>query len=133
VLRAELARLPGITVLNEESLGFATMATLTPPGLPDSAVQAALAGPGQDAAVVARRCNDYLKEFFAWDNGTRMNVNGGGAVYSYSSGYLPLPCGVTLGALKFYPTSPLITSGHMRAAAALLAARKAEFDHALHA
>lgn len=60
-----------------------------------------------------------------------MNVNGGGAVYSYSSGYLPVPSGPVLGALKFYPTSPLITRQHMREAAALLSRRKAEFDAAL--
>jgi hypothetical protein len=87
--------------------------------------------PGRRPRPWPRRCNDYVKAFFAWDNGTRMNVNGGGAVYSYSSGYLPVPGGPVLGALKFYPTSPLITRQHMREAAALLSGRKAEFDAAL--
>ena len=131
VLRGELAGMPGVTVLNGHSLGFATMVALAPPGMPAGAVQAMLTVPGKDAATAARRCNEYLKAFFAWDNGTRMNVNGGGAVYSYSSGYLPVPSGLVLGALKFYPTSPLITRQHMREAAALLSRRKAEFDASL--
>jgi L-2,4-diaminobutyrate decarboxylase len=132
VLREELRDRPGVTILNEHAPGFSTMVQLTPPGSATCSAAELMHATGDRAAAAVRAGNAYTKNFFAWDNATRMNVNGGGTVYSFSSKYLAAASGSDVCALKFYPTSPHTGRQHMREAAQLLLARKAVFDQQIH-
>ena len=125
--RGLVAARPEMTVLNSHALGYQTMVRLLPPGSTTTAKDELLAC-GPAAAERVQQGNDYLKKFFTWDNETRMNVDGGGVVYSFSSRYVTTASGAAISGLKFYPTSPLITARHMVEAVDLLARRKAEFD-----
>lgn len=124
-----IATAPGITVLNPNALGYQTMVRLLPPSALDRAPEEELFGNDADAAQRVRDGNAYLKSFFTWDNDTRMNGNGGGVVYSFSSTYVTTASGVGISGLKFYPTSPQITPRHMDEAVRLLVDRKSRFDH----
>jgi hypothetical protein len=128
ILREDLRHRSGAIVLNDQSLGFCTMAALTPPGTSNRTAEGLLHATGHQAAAAVRDANDYLKGFFAWDNSTRMNTNDGGVLYSFSGSYVTAGSGVPVSALKLYPTSPRTTAEDMHAAAALLMARKARYD-----
>ncbi len=128
-MRAEVTATPDMRVLNPYALGYQTMVRLYPPeAARDPRCTEELAAGGREMAAFIERGNRYLKEFFTWDNDTRMDVNGGGAVYSFSRKYVRTPSGIDISGLKFYPTSPRTNEAHMRAAVKLLAARKREFD-----
>lgn len=126
--RRRIATSPGITALNPHALGYQTMVRLLPPSALDRTAEEELFGNDAGAAQRVRDGNAYLKSFFAWDNQTRMNGNGGGVVYSFSSKYITTTSGVGISGLKFYPTSPQITPRHMDEAVRLLVDRKACFD-----
>lgn len=129
VLRAEVAAAPDMRVLNPHALGYQTMVRLYPPGTAHDprCARELTQGDGGIASFIEHG-NLYLKQFFAWDNATRMDVNGGGVVYSFSRKYVRTPSGVDISGLKFYPTSPRTGVAHMREAVRLLAARKRQFD-----
>jgi hypothetical protein len=128
-LRAEVAATPDMRVLNPYALGYQTMVRLYPPEVTrDRSCAEELSAGGREMAAFIERGNRYLKQFFTWDNDTRMDANGGGAVYSFSRKYVRTPSGVDVSGLKFYPTSPRTDEAHMRAAVKLLTARKREFD-----
>lgn len=128
-LRAEVAATPGMRVLNPHALGYQTMVRLYPPGTAhDMRSAGELTQDGGDMSTFIEQGNAYMKQFFAWDNATRMDVNGGGVVYSFSRKYVRTPSGVDISGLKFYPTSPRSGVAHMREAVKLLAARKRLFD-----
>ena len=131
LFRATVGRQDGMSVLNPYALGYQTMVRLHPPGVtmePDRHREME-ASDSETSALVARG-NRYLKAFFAWDNSTRMDVNGGGVVYSFSRKYIRTPSGTDISGLKFYPTSPRITRDHVLDAVDLLCRRKAQFDAA---
>jgi glutamate/tyrosine decarboxylase-like PLP-dependent enzyme len=116
-------------VLNLHALGFQTMVRLHPPELCDAAgsVSALRAADRDDAHTVAA-INEYMKRFFVWDNGTRMDLGLGGPLYSFSKKYVTTPSGVDQSGLKFYFVSPNSDSPSVRASVAHLARRKKEFD-----
>ncbi|MFF9072740.1 pyridoxal phosphate-dependent decarboxylase family protein [Streptomyces sp. NPDC014872] len=125
--RESLGARSGMDVLNPHALGYQTMVRLYPPHrTPDARRE--LHDPAASTAQMVREGNAYLKAFFAWDNETRMDVNGGGVVYSFSSKYLTTASGEPISGLKFYPTTPLIGREHMKESVDLLAERKAVFD-----
>ncbi|MFJ9679394.1 pyridoxal phosphate-dependent decarboxylase family protein [Streptomyces sp. NPDC101194] len=125
--RESLGARSGMDVLNTHALGYQTMVRLYPPHrTPDARRE--LHDPAASTAQMVREGNAYLKAFFAWDNETRMDVNGGGVVYSFSSKYLTTASGEPISGLKFYPTTPLIGREHMKESVDLLAERKAVFD-----
>lgn len=128
-LRADVAATPEMRVLNSHALGYQTMVRLYPPeAAQDPRLTSELVCSGREMVEFIERGNQYLKSFFTWDNQTRMDANGGGAVYSFSRKYVRTASGVDISGLKFYPTSPRTTENHMKQAVKLLAARKREFD-----
>lgn len=124
--RANVEREPGMWVLNPHALGYQTMVRLEP-GANETRNLAHLVS-SVDASASVEEGNRYLRAFFSWDNETRMNVNGGGVVYSYSAQYVRTAARVPLAGLKFYPTSPAVGLDEVDRAVVLLAARKAEFE-----
>ncbi|OEJ58748.1 hypothetical protein BGM19_12830 [Streptomyces agglomeratus] len=117
----------GMDALNPHALGYQSMVRLyAPHRTPDAHRE--LHDPAPSTAKMVREGNAYLKAFFTWDNDTRMNINGGGVVYSFSSRYVTTASGEPISGLKFYPTTPLIGREHMKEAVDLLAERKAIFD-----
>lgn len=122
------ARPDMMIVLNRHALGYQTMVRLLPPTADVQSAAQQLLGTGDGQAKRVLDGNAYLKEFFVWDNQSRMNVDGGGVVYSFSSKYIQTASGPAISGLKFYPTTPHITKKHMHDAVKLLADRKAEFD-----
>jgi hypothetical protein len=126
--RRLLTRHPGIVFINPHALGFQTMVRLLPPGSLWVTPEDELFASGPEAFARVQAGNAYLRSFFSWDNNTRMNVNGDGVVYSFSSRYITTASGASISGLKFYPTTPLISTQHMIEAVDLLARRKALFD-----
>ncbi|MBK3631947.1 hypothetical protein JHN52_03040 [Streptomyces sp. MBT97] len=125
--RESLSSRNGMAVLNPHALGYQSMVRLYPPErAPEAHREIHDAAPS--TARMVKEGNVYLKAFFAWDNETRMNANGGGVVYSFSSRYVTTASGEPISGLKFYPTTPLIGREHMKEAIDLLAERKAAFD-----
>lgn len=117
----------GMETLNPHALGYQSMVRLYAPRQnPDAHRE--LHDPAPSTAKMVTEGNEYLKAFFTWDNDTRMNINGGGVVYSFSSTYVTTASGVPISGLKFYPTTPHIGREHMKEAVDLLAERKAIFD-----
>jgi glutamate/tyrosine decarboxylase-like PLP-dependent enzyme len=134
VFRQHVAVAPQIDVLNPYALGYQTMVRLCPPsGVADPRRGHELSVDSLAMSEFIERGNNYLREFFAWDDATRMVLNGGGVVYSFSRKYVTAACGVPISGLKFYPTSPRIRPRHMMEAVQLLLKRKAEFDRERHA
>jgi L-2,4-diaminobutyrate decarboxylase len=125
-----LAQMPDMAAINPHALGYQTMVRLMPPGSPMQRAHMEMTQTGPDAARMVDEGNRYLKAFFSWDDATRMSINHGGVVYSFSGKYVTTPSGKAISGLKFYPTSPRIRPEHMNDAIALLARRKVEFDAA---
>ncbi len=119
---------PQMVVLNRHALGYQTMVRLIAPEAAIRSADEQLYGLSSDHAQGIATGNAYLKEFFAWDNRTRMNTHGGGVVYSFSSQYVRTASGQPISGLKFCPTTPHIAPSHMDHAVKLLAKRKARFD-----
>ena len=129
LLRQLTAAASDMIVLNPHALGYQTMIRLYPPAMSgDPKAGREMTDTGPEMAAFVERGNMYLKQFFSWDNGERMDVNAGGVVYSFSRKYVKAPSGVDLSGLKFYPTSPRISPWHVRQAVELLRERKRWFD-----
>lgn len=97
----------GMGALNPHALGYQSMVRLyAPDRIPDAHRE--LHDPAPSTARMVKEGNAYLKAFFTWDNDTRMDVNGGGVVYSFSSKYVTTASGEPISGLKFYPPTPLI-------------------------
>jgi hypothetical protein len=129
LLRRQLQRSPDIAVLNGYALGYQTMVRLYPPEHRDDprrGRELADASPALREFIVEG--NRYLKAFFTWDNDTRMEVNGGGMLYSFSSKFVTTPSEASISGLKFYPVSPRLDSRHVHCAVETLRRRKDEFD-----
>lgn len=129
--RRELSRRDDVVILNEHALGFQTMVRLQPPGTGRLTAADELHGSGQEVADIVRAGNAYLKAFFAWDNKERMNVNGGGVVYSFSAKYVTTASGEAISGLKFYPTSPHTGADDINSAVDLLMSRKSTYDRSI--
>ncbi len=116
-------------ILNASSQGFVTMLRLIPPNLlltknPNKGQKNKIS---QDAETI----NNYLKEFFKFDNETRINFSKG-VEYSFTSKYCTDKSGVKVSALKFYPTSPNISATDIEEAVDMLASQKDIFDKNLY-
>lgn len=98
-----------IQILNPNSRGYVTMLRLN-----------SVINPQE-------KDNTYLKSFFEFDKENRMK-QGDGVEYSYTSQYTVDASGKKLDALKFYPTSPLITPQHIEKAVETLVKQKKLFD-----
>jgi glutamate/tyrosine decarboxylase-like PLP-dependent enzyme len=129
LLRTGIDAQPDMAVLNGYSLGYQSMLRLYAPEQRDDARRGReLTAPDPEMKDFIKDGNAYLKAFFTWDNDARMDVNGGGVVYSFSSRFVTTPSGANISGLKVYPTSPNTQSGHAAAAVAMLCDRKRHFD-----
>lgn len=109
LLRREIGRRPDMRVLNSYALGYQTMVRLYPPEVANhERVEQELVDADNQTAEFVSHGNKYLKDFFTWDNSTRMDVNAGGVVYSFSKKFVKTPSGVDISGLKFYIVSPRI-------------------------
>jgi L-2,4-diaminobutyrate decarboxylase len=129
-LRAEVAKHGDMAVINEHALGYQTMVRLFPPeSVGDDRRNLELTSSDDQVAKFTVQVNRYLKEFFGWDNRTRMNVNAGGVVYSFSKKYITTPSGSDISGLKFYIVSPRTDPEHAVKAVEVIRSRKDEFDN----
>lgn len=119
---------PDLLVLNPHALGYQSMVRLMAPGARRQSATEQMLATADGQAQLIREGNTYLKEFFTWDNDTRMNPGRGGVVYSFSSKYVRTASGLGISGLKFYPTSPHVGPRQMRTAVETLIERKAQFD-----
>lgn len=114
-----------VAILNPGSSGYVTMMRIYPPGLvQQNSIEHTQ---GKDASEYISQVNAYMKSFYRFflqhREGNENNVE-----YSYSSKYITAPSGQKLAALKFYPTSPYMSSDYMTIALEALLRQKDEFD-----
>ncbi len=115
-------------VINKDSLGFVTMLQLIPPTIADrDMVDNQLVDNSPKMAKFITKLNEYNEYFFSFDKKNRIDKNVG-TEYSFSKGYCNTPSGSKISAIKFYPTSPLITPKHIIKAIDTLKSRKLTFD-----
>ena len=115
-------------VINKDSLGFVTMLQLIPPTIADrDMVDNQLVDNSPKMAKFITKLNEYNENFFSFDKKNRIDKNVG-TEYSFSKGYCNTPSGSKISAIKFYPTSPLITPKHIIEAIDTLKSRKLTFD-----
>lgn len=128
-LRAEIEKHADMAVLNEHALGYQTMVRLFPPdAIRDERKNLEVMSSDDQVRIFTVQVNQYLKEFFSWDNRTRMDVNAGGVVYSFSKKYVTTANGCDISGLKFYIVSPLTQPDHLVRAVETIRSRKDEFD-----
>lgn len=128
--RSQILAQDAMSVLNTYALGYQTMVRLYPPELiADIRRSQEMTTDDPIVAKYIRQVNAYLKEFFSWDNKTRMDLNKGGVVYSFSKKFITTPSKENISGLKFYPTSPCLTPTNISSAVNTLTERKTYFDH----
>lgn len=93
-LREKISTIRDFYVLNQRSLGFATMVRIYPKGISQ-----------KEDIEKNSIINKYIKKFFEWDQKVRMMKNKG-IEYSVSSAYIKLQNGEEVCAIKIYPVSP---------------------------
>ncbi|MDP9176311.1 MAG: pyridoxal-dependent decarboxylase [Gemmatimonadota bacterium] len=131
-LRNCVSRRRDMTVLNSYALGYQTMVRLYPPEhVDDRRRTEELRGGSDEIRQFVEAGNKYMKAFFRWDNETRMEKNGGGMMYSFSSKFVRAASLADISGLKLYLTSPRTTPDHAEAAIKLLGERKQTFDATL--
>lgn len=129
LFRKEISRNPNMSVLNDYALGYQTMIRLFPPEFKgDVRCKLEMTTNSAEVGIFVSQVNKYLKDFFTWDNSTRMDINGGGIVYSFSKKFVKTPSGVDISGLKFYPVSPLINAEHIYISVEKLKSQKYHFD-----
>jgi L-2,4-diaminobutyrate decarboxylase len=127
--RMTLMQSPDAEVANAHAFGYATMARLYAPELSrDERRPLQYSSTDKLVGEYITLNNKYLQAFFTWDNESRMDVNGGGVVYSFSNKYIRSPAGPAISGLKFYPVSPRTTENDAIGAAQFLLRRKRQFD-----
>lgn len=129
LFRREIERIPDMGVLNDYALGYQTMIRFFPPELKgDPRCKLEMTDDNADMGDFIGQVNKYLKAFFTWDNSSRMDINGGGIVYSFSKKFVRSPSGVDISGLKVYPVSPLIDAEHIYTSIEKLKSQKHHFD-----
>lgn len=118
-----------IVVLNHESLGYVTMVRIYPPDIAHD--KDSEFSEERNASAYTAKVNAYMRSFYEFDLKDRMQ-NCDGVEYSYSSKYITAPSGAKIGALKFYPTSPYISSEDSIDAVNRLLKQKDKFDQLKH-
>lgn len=112
----------------ESSLGFVTMLRFYPPALmADPRLYLELSNPSSDTKDISNQVNKYMKEFFTWEESTRMQA-GQGVEYSFSSGYVTLSNGAKISGVKLYPVSPHFNEQYARNAVETIIKQKKIFD-----
>ncbi|HLC31498.1 MAG TPA: pyridoxal-dependent decarboxylase [Candidatus Nanoarchaeia archaeon] len=129
VMRDSLREHKDMYICHEEaSLGFVTMLRFYPPELMrDPRLCIELSDPSLDTKNISEQVNKYMKEFFTWDESTRMRA-GRGVEYSISSGYITLSNGAKITGVKLYPVSPHFNEQYARKAVETIVSQKKIFD-----
>lgn len=120
LLRGLIAEAEGMFTLNADSEGFVTMVRLLQPGEKEKDIY-------QYTKSELEGGNRYLNDFFKWDKQTRID-QGIGIEYSVSSSYIKSPSGVSVAAIKLYPTSPHFDERNATEAVQTLVEQKKLFD-----
>ena len=118
-----------MTVCNkDDSCGYVTMVRIYPPGFEnDKRKLIELYDDSKKCWSFIEFVNKYMKEFFTWDNKTRM-AKGLGVEYSFSSGYIKLNNGAKISGIKLYPVSPHFNKKYAKQAVKDIARQKKYFD-----
>lgn len=118
-----------IAVCHKDStLGYVTMLRLYPPELVnDFSKDIELTDDSGKCAEFIDRVNKYMKDFFSWDNKTRI-VRGTGVEYSFSGEYMKLQNKVKISGIKLYPVSPHFNKKHAKQAVDKIVKQKKYFD-----
>ncbi|MEK7202683.1 MAG: hypothetical protein AAB669_04120 [Patescibacteria group bacterium] len=120
LLRGLLSGKKGVAILNDKSPGFVTMVQIIPSNVTQKHVLE------YDSAEL-KEINSYIARFFKWDKETRVDKVGG-AEYSISSCYYKNTAGVNIAAVKFYPTSPHMSSAIIKNLVSTFLKQKKIFD-----
>jgi L-2,4-diaminobutyrate decarboxylase len=129
IMRDGLRQHQDIYICHEDSsLGFVTMLRFYPPELTqDPRLSKEISAPSSDTKDISEQVNKYMKEFFTWEESTRMRA-GRGVEYSISSGYIALPNGVKIAGVKLYPVSPHFNEQYAKKAVDTIVTQKRIFD-----
>lgn len=112
----------------EDTLGYVTMIRLYPPEFKNDYRKVIELIDGSKKCInFIDHVNKYMKEFFIWDNKTRM-VKGLGVEYSFSSEYIKLNNCAKISGIKLYPVSPHFNRKYAEQAIRTLAKQKGYFD-----
>lgn len=128
-MREMFSSFDDMTVCNKNDChGFVTIVRIYPPQMKeDKRRLKEFSNDSEDGRIFAGDVNKYMKEFFAWDNKTRMS-KGSGVEYSFSSGYMKLDNGSEISGIKFYPVSPHFDKQYARQAVNDIVRQKQYFD-----
>jgi L-2,4-diaminobutyrate decarboxylase len=110
----------GIIVLGEKNLGFVSMLQILPPHISAKSAH-------QYSSQELQEINTYTLRFFDWDKKTRVD-KGHEIEYSFTSSFYKNRMGISIAALKFYPTSPHVNKRIITALAHTLIKQKNLFD-----
>ena len=129
VMRDSLHEHNDIYICHEESsLGFVTMLRFYPPELmTDSKLFMEISSPSHDTKEISNQVNRYMKEFFIWEESTRMRT-GIGVEYSISSEYTILQNEAKIAGVKLYPVSPHFNEQYAKKAVDTIIKQKRIFD-----
>ncbi|MDD4661889.1 MAG: hypothetical protein PHG24_01240 [Candidatus Pacebacteria bacterium] len=118
-----------VVVCNKnDNLGYVTMMRLYPPELKNNPKKnVEFIDNSQECIDFINQVNAYIKEFFTWDNKTRM-MKGAGVEYSFSSGYITLNNGAKISGIKLYPVSPHFNKKYAKQAIEDIIGQKERFD-----
>jgi len=123
-----LSNYKGVTISNEESLGYVTMLRIYPPSLIDDLRRyKEKTDKGFETKQFIEEVNEYMKQFFNWDRKNRM-LKGESVEYSFSSSYISAPCGAKIAAIKLYPVSPHLNKRYVKKAVLTIITQKRKFD-----
>jgi len=120
LLRKLLSERKDVVILSDKSLGFVTMVQIIPSNITQKHVS-------EYNNAELKEINSYIAQFFNWDKKTRVD-KGKGAEYSISSCYYKNQAGVNIAAVKFYPTSPHISSTTIKNLVSTFLKQKNIFD-----
>ena len=127
LLEERLNEIEGFRVINNPSNGFVVMVRIYPPTIDKNSLDGELFSNDEIIKEKINSINKYVKDFFSYDLETRMSENKS-FEYSFSNEYLSTTSGVSLSALKFYPTSPHFSEKEVNMIVGVLKEQKTLFD-----
>lgn len=132
VMRDGLRQHQDVYICHEDSsLGFVTMLRFYPPELMlDPRLSKEISSPSSETKEISEQVNKYMKEFFTWEESTRMRA-GRGVEYSISSGYIILTNGAKIAGVKLYPVSPHFNEQYAQKAVDTIVTQKKIFDESI--
>lgn len=127
LLEIGLNNLKDVQVINSPANGFVVMVRVYPPSLDKKYLEEEMYFQGDDIKNKIGKINKYVRDFFAYDLNTRMRKNNS-FEYSFSSECISTNSGLSLSALKFYPTSPHFSEKEVNLIVRTIKKQKVLFD-----